>query len=145
MHHTITSIKFFGMQIVKKCKYLLFDIYFLSPYKFTFCDLVELDKTSSILNSFRHLIFDKMMIRLDTLTCIVVSNKVLTSFSQQVIWIFSNFFFIISVGEALIEPENKNLLERNLDKIVTPTLVVWGKNDNVSIWIMYWKKKLFFV
>jgi len=35
------------------------------------------------------------------------------------------------LGEVLIQDDNKNVLERNLHKIKTPLLLIWGKNDNV--------------
>lgn len=40
---------------------------------------------------------------------------------------------MFSVGEALIAPESLNLLEKRLDKINTPTLLLWGKEDKVRV------------
>lgn len=39
--------------------------------------------------------------------------------------------FYRQLGEALTEPENHNMLERELDKIHSPVLLVWGKEDNI--------------
>lgn len=40
-------------------------------------------------------------------------------------------FVLVLVGESLIAPESFNLLEKCLQKITHPVLLIWGKEDNV--------------